>query len=326
MVELLCNAPLIHRILVELPNNPLRNLNAYVVQDGGESLVVDTGFNQSVCRESLLTGLEELGIDWKRTKLFLTHLHSDHIGLVWEFLQRGSTVYMHETDYDAANRGYPEKWKHLEEVYSREGFPDDVMALQQSGNQARAYAPGFPFPAQTVRHGTILPVGRYELHCIHTPGHTPGHTMLYLPEQQLLFSGDHILFDISPNIGIWERFPHSLEHYLDSLKKTRDLPVRQTFPAHRNCKGELSARVDQLLEHHRARLAELLEAVRQHPGSSGYTLAGYLTWSARGAKWEEFSPHQKWFATGETLAHLYYLTEHGQIRREEKDGKFFYTL
>lgn len=37
--------PAVYRVDVPLPDNPLKNLNCYVVQDSGETLIIDTGFN-----------------------------------------------------------------------------------------------------------------------------------------------------------------------------------------------------------------------------------------------------------------------------------------
>lgn len=63
-----------------LPGNPLKNLNAYLIQ-GPRNLLVDTGFRQEECRTALTAGLAELGVDMASTDIFLTHLHSDHAGL-----------------------------------------------------------------------------------------------------------------------------------------------------------------------------------------------------------------------------------------------------
>ena len=78
MLTKVYNEPRIFQIDVPLPDNPLRNLNCYVVQDRGENLIIDTGFNRPECREALLAGLAELDANWEKTNLFLTHLHSDH--------------------------------------------------------------------------------------------------------------------------------------------------------------------------------------------------------------------------------------------------------
>ena len=122
-----------------------------------------------------------------------------------------------------------------------------------------------------------------------------------------------MLFQITPNISVWEGVPNSLADYLDSLERIRTLPVRCIFPAHRTWGGNFHGRVVELLHHHELRLEETLNAVRLHPGTTAYELAGCLTWSARGLGWEAFPPKQKWFATGETLAHLDYLVNSGEI-------------
>ena len=81
MAELIYKNPDIYKIPVTLPNNPLKILNSYVIRTPDENLVIDTGFNQPECLEALTAGLKELSIDMDHTTLFLTHLHSDHVGL-----------------------------------------------------------------------------------------------------------------------------------------------------------------------------------------------------------------------------------------------------
>ena len=59
--------PDIFSIQVELPENPLRALNSYVITSPQGNLVIDTGFNRPECREDLWRGLEELGLDLTKT-------------------------------------------------------------------------------------------------------------------------------------------------------------------------------------------------------------------------------------------------------------------
>lgn len=326
MVQQLWSGPDIFCIPVPLPDNPLKNLNVYVVRSGGEALVIDTGFNRPECREALLAGLRELGVDLNRTFLFLTHLHSDHTGLVWDFIHGGSRVYMNAIDHEVCCRGTRERWGGLEDLYRSEGFPQEIIDRQQTENQGRAYGPKVPFPIVPIHHGSRLRLGSCEFLCIHTPGHTPGHTVLYLPEQRLLFSGDHVLFHITPNISMWDGVEDPLEDYLNSLKMLRDLPVERVFPAHRQLEGDFYQRLEELRLHHEARLEELYAAARDNPGADGYTLAGCLHWSARGLGWEAFPPHQKWFAMGETLSHLRRLEHMGRIARTEHSGTYRYYI
>ena len=68
----------IYKKVVPLPNNPLREINAYLIT-GEKNLLIDTGFNRPECEEALRSAFTELGIT--STDLFITHLHSDHCGL-----------------------------------------------------------------------------------------------------------------------------------------------------------------------------------------------------------------------------------------------------
>lgn len=325
MVTKVWDDPAVFDIQIDLPDNPLRFLNVYVIVTPKQNLLIDTGFNRYECCAALWAGIRKLGLDLKKTSVFLTHLHSDHIGLAGDLVVQGCPIYMGRIDYE-----YLEQMKNggnlsaLEELFRSEGFPEKVLALQNQENQGRRYGVKQMFPARLVDDGTIITLGDLEIQCVHTPGHTPGHMVLYLPKYQLLFTGDHILFDITPNISVWNGVPHSLEDYLVSLDKIRSLPVRAAFPAHRHGESDVYRRIDALQAHHRDRLEEICRTAATHPGSTAYEIAGMITWSTRGLGWEQFPPHQKWFATGEVLAHLRYLEKYGHIIRMKKDDSFIY--
>ena len=110
-----------------------------------------------------------------------------------------------------------------------------------------------------------------------------------------MFTGDHILFDISPNITFWPSVKDSLTDYIISLDKVRSLNVATALPGHRNC-GRITAneRIDQLFVHHEKRLAELEQMIREEPGLNGYELAGKMRWKIRATNWADFPPAQKW--------------------------------
>ena len=314
MVEQLFHTPDIYRIYVPLPDNPLKYLNCYVLMSKGETLIIDTGFNRPECREALFDGLNELHVDFSHTRLFLTHLHGDHTGLTEALVEKGIPVFMGAIDYDyLCNQLESNGWQAMEQIFLREGFPIEELEKQKKGNQARLYSPQRPFPAATVHDNDVLPVGDIRLRCIHTPGHTPGHICLYIEDKEILFSGDHILFDITPNISVWRNVPYSLADYLESLQKIKGLKVSHTFPGHREFHGDIHERIDALTHHHHERLREILSAIEAHPDCTAYETAGRISWSARGRAWKDFSPNQKWFAMGETLAHIKWLADRGAV-------------
>lgn len=76
----------------------------------------------------------------------------------------------------------------------------------------------------------MLEVGGYRLEVLRTPGHTPSHLCLWMAEQQVMFTGDHVLFDITPNITRWPNLENALGCYLRSLKQVREYDVKRPCP------------------------------------------------------------------------------------------------
>jgi len=146
---------------------------------------------------------------------------------------------------------------------------------------------------------------------VHTPGHTPGHLCFVDERSRRLFSGDHVLPRITPNISVQRGAPPDpLGDYLDSLARTRDLDVDEVLPAHEWRFRGLPGRIDAITAHHERRLAELLDAIRRGPGSTPWQLAGELTWSR---PWDQYNGQMRIFAVTETAAHTHLLERRGLV-------------
>ncbi len=312
----------IYRIPVPLPGNPLKELNAYLIRGGDRDLLIDTGFRQDACREALFAGLAEFGLGAGDVDVLLTHLHSDHSGLAPEAAGE-RTIYVSGVDRpsldDLAARTAMRREGDVR--FRAEGFPADLLDSLEGRNPARAMAPPVGGRYESLADGDVLEAGGYRLECLLMPGHTPGQMCFWLADQGVLFTGDHVLFDITPNITAWVGRPDSLGDYLDSLEKIRAYDPRLCLPGHRKG-GDLRTRVAELLDHHRRRLDEALAVVRAHPGGTAYELAGHMTWRIRASSWADFPVAQKWFAVGECMSHLDYLRLRGAVRREA-DGALY---
>lgn len=314
----------IYRIPVPLPGNPLKELNAYLIKGGGRNLLIDTGFRQPACREALFAGLRALGLRRGEVEVLLTHLHSDHSGLAPE-AARDRTIYISAADRPTLDDLHARQvhWDELEARFQEEGFPRRLMIRLQDANPARSMAPPMGGRYESLQDGRVLEAGGFRLQCLLMPGHTPGQMCFWMEEQGILFSGDHVLFDITPNITVWPQMRDALGTYLDSLRKIGGLPVRLTLPGHRK-PGDLHQRVAQLLEHHHRRLDEALSVVKANPGQGAYGIAGRMTWKIRASSWEDFPVAQKWFAVGECMSHLDHLTLRGLVRKTTEGGKAAY--
>lgn len=320
--------PCIYRLDVPLPENPLKNLNCYIIQDNGETLILDTGFNRKECLDALQEGLTELHADWNKTSLFLTHLHADHTGLAPALMKgKPGQIYMSGMDHNYLESiMVGEVWKTSDAQFIREGFTEEQILTLHKGNPARGFEPDEFFPVTQLQDGDTITVGSYTFTCILVPGHTPGQMVLYLPEQKLMFTADHILFDITPNITSWVGTADALGDYLQSLVKIRAYDIAIALPAHRKNDQNVYERIAEIIEHHLKRLKETIDALSHYPNSNATEIAACLKWSMRGKTWQEFPLSQRWFAVGETIAHLDYLVCRGLAEKKEQGEKNAYCL
>lgn len=315
-------APHIFSILIPLPNNPLKSLNAYLIR-GPRNLLVDTGFRQDACRAAMEEALASLSVSMADTDIFLTHVHSDHTGLAPELASPSTRVFLSGAD----RTRLPGKlcqldWSASDAFFRSHGFPAAELREIAEKNPARAYMPPPYDDYIEVREGDVFSYGGYRLEAVATPGHTPGHMCLFDRDSGVMLLGDHVLFDITPNITCWLNFPNALGAYLDSLRKVADFPVRVPLPAHRAVHTSFSQRVEELLAHHQRRCGEVLQILQAADGPmAAYDIAGRMTWRIRCNGWDDFPVAQKWFAVGEAVAHLEYLESLGQVARQ-RDGAF----
>lgn len=314
----------IYMIKVVLPNNPLRELNSYVIKGKDKSLIIDTGFNQKECIDALFNGLKKLDIDIKDTELFITHLHSDHSGMADIFEEAGVKVYAGEVDgkiiNEMTNDSYWERFNELNVLFDLEG--DNTTFKEHPGYK---YALKEPVKFNYVNEGDKIKIGKYIFELVSIPGHTPGHMGLYEKEHKIFFGGDHVLDGITPNIGFWGFKENILAIYFNSLAKVYLLDIDYFFSAHRDLVKDHKERINELLLHHNKRLNEILEILKEGK-LTVRDIASKMNWSIRAKDWDEFPNPQKWFASEEAMSHLQHLYFTEKIDRELRNGKLYYKL
>lgn len=316
----------IYRIGVTLPNNPLKELNSYFIRGTDRDVLIDTGFRCEACYAALAAGLQELHSEPERRDVLLTHIHSDHSGMADLFVGLHRHICMSEVDLALKNRPGSRSDENRLQQFIAEGFPRERAAYVYSANPARRMAlPQITEHFRPLRDGDEINVGDYILRAIAVPGHTPGNMMFWVEKQGIMFTGDHVLFDISPNITAWMELEDALGAYLESLERSKAYPVKLALPGHRKT-GDYHRRIEALEAHHRDRLEETMDIVKAQPGQTAYEITSAMTWNIRARSWEEFPDVQKWFAVGEALAHLDYLRMRGRICKVMKGQTWRYYV
>ncbi len=313
--------PNLYRIEVPLPGNPLKSINSYVLTSKERNLIIDTGFNRKECHEAFEKGLNDLNVDLEKTDFLSTHLHADHQGLIPTFAKNGAKAYMGKIDAQHMEKGGG--WEKMLKYGAISGFPVDDLIAAVDNHPGHKHGPEQSITWTYFHDGDIITIGDYELRCLETPGHTWGHICLYEPDKKIFFSGDHILGDITPNIQVWSKDDDPLKSYMESLNKVAGLDIIYTLPGHRSLIKDCDKRIQELKSHHLERCNEVLDILAKE-NQSAYETAARMTWDIVAKSWDDFPLMQKWFATGEALAHIRFLENKNLISQAPSSGEGIY--
>jgi glyoxylase-like metal-dependent hydrolase (beta-lactamase superfamily II) len=204
------------------------------------------------------------------------------------------------------------------------GVPSPELETMTAGSLQMIRWVGTRRPDVLLEGGEVLEWGPFRFEVLWTPGHSAGLVCLHDADRRILVSNDHVLERISPHIGMHAQSLGSpLANYLASLEMVRDLPVTIVLPGHGAPFRDLPGRVDQLIAHHRARLAVMLDLL--HGGErTAYWVAGHLRWRGSESGWERLEPFQRRMALTETIAHLEYLYGAGQLAKHFRGGLAYF--
>lgn len=268
------------------------------------------------------SGLQQLGIDLAKTDFFITHLHADHFALLSKLATGNSKVFFNRPESELIEvSGWLER---MVAYAAKNGFPENELRAAIQAHPGREFGSEWIPEISVLQDGDQISVGDYCFKCVSTPGHSLGHTCLYEPDKKILVAGDHILIDISPNIQCWSDEQNPLQDYLASLDKVNEMEIEMVLPGHRRIITDHKKRIAELKEHHRTRLEEVVTILSDAP-KTAFKVASQMTWDLNCNSWEEFPKAQKWFATGEAIAHLRFLQREGSIFRKDENETITFT-
>jgi glyoxylase-like metal-dependent hydrolase (beta-lactamase superfamily II) len=298
----------------------LKQIIAYVVQIGNSLSIIDTGVHTEKTKEAWQQVFKERNWSFQQVEqIILTHYHPDHYGFAGT-LQAWSRakVYMAEREYHQIQSfwghefGNPTQITHFFRLY---GFP--LKLLDQITVHMKSFLPLIePHPNVTfITAGETIDIGGEPFRILHTPGHSDGHLSFFHEQSGILFGGDILLPNITPNIPLLPKSdPNPLDTFLCTLEGLKKLPIEKVYPAHGKGFSNYQERIEELKGHHQRRLDKIMQFVRSKCTVNGYEVCQYLFAG------KNLDIHNLRFAFSETLAHLEYLRFAGELHQYEEKG------
>jgi glyoxylase-like metal-dependent hydrolase (beta-lactamase superfamily II) len=286
-------------------------VNVFLFADGDEADLLDCGMNSDESVAAIEQALAHIGAKRLR-RLVVTHIHPDHYGAAGIFAGEGlADLYIHRLEVPLVHPRYVELEHLVKEVhrYLRvNGVPADDAEVLSNSQRALSQLVKTAEPSVQLDGAEQLQMGRRNLRVEWTPGHSPGHICLYDRQEKLLFAGDHMLPELSPNIGLHpQSTPDPLHEYLDGLRRLAAYEPALILPSHGRPFTDAPARVKVLEAHHRRRLDQIVEIVGRGR-QTGWDVALEL-WGPRQNLYE------KRLALQEALAHLQALAVDDRVRK-----------
>lgn len=306
----------VYRLPLPLPDAGLHAVNAYVLLDGSDPVVIDPGQATEESWNAFTAALSELDlVPADVTRVLVTHIHRDH------YTQSVALRGLHGTHIAL---GVGERTS-LAIVRDRRNdrMHSQLRLLRASGATALAAEVAgtsdgvvpdlWEEPDEWLDDWARIRLTGRTLTAIPTPGHTRGHLVFHDPAADLLFAGDHVLPAITPSIGFEPHpAPLPLGDYLRSLLLMRDIDDCVLLPAHGPVTSSVHTRVTELLEHHAKRLEATYVGTAPDVETAA-EVAERLPWTRRAVPFADLSTFNRMLAVLETRAHLDVLVDRGRL-------------
>jgi glyoxylase-like metal-dependent hydrolase (beta-lactamase superfamily II) len=269
-------SPLVRRMAAGNPGPMTFTGTCTYVVGAREVAIIDPGPDSKQHLDTLLQALRGETV----AAILVTHTHKDH--------SPGARALQHATGARIIG-------------CAPYGPPASAMT---NGMQAEGPHDAFYAPDQILREGDVFEAKGFALVGVETPGHTKNHLAFFLPQEQALFSGDHVMAwstsIVAPPDG-------SMRDYMASLEKLRRRDDRIYWPGHGGPVFEPQRYVRALAHHRRQRERAILS--RLEAGDA--TIETIVT-----QIYEGLAPTLRFAAGLSVLAHLQDLMERGLVVAE----------
>jgi glyoxylase-like metal-dependent hydrolase (beta-lactamase superfamily II) len=309
----------IHRLRIPTPF-AVGRVNCYLIEDEPLTLV-DTGPNSGKALDELSTQLGQRGHSIDDLELIIvTHQHIDHLGLV-EIVAQHSGAEVAAIGVAAERLANFDEDAEAEDRFAielmlRNGIPEEVtVALRSVSRSFRAWGSRVEV-TRPLADGEEIAFRDRTLEAIHRPGHSPSDTVFWDERRKILIAADHLLVDISSNPLISRpldgssRRDQALVTYIESMRRTREMPAEIVLPGHGDPVVDHVALIDDRLAKHERRKEKIHKLIAEQP-RTGYELAQAI--------WGNVAVTQAYLTLSEVIGHADLLVNEGRVR-EVEDG------
>jgi glyoxylase-like metal-dependent hydrolase (beta-lactamase superfamily II) len=308
------------------PWTGLGAINSYVIlpPEGSSRGVtlIDTGMRMQESFDALRRGFKEFGLALEQIeRILVTHAHGDHFGQARRLKDlSGAQVFASAGEAERMRVGWtPIKMRAGEggTWLRRFGMPaEGLEATPASGSMPSDLSEPVDVDG-VLAEGDRIDLGEFTLEVVGTPGHCDDHVIFYERDLGLIFSGDHLLTDISPVPLLHipapgeERRP-SLIAFMRSLAKAEALHAEATHPAHGDVIWDHRKLIASYRLHHERRKLQMARRL------AGRVLSPYELGAEIFPKYFR-DPRQSFLVISEVVGHLDLLVEDGTCVWE-RDG------
>ncbi len=309
----------IHRLQIPTPF-AVGRVNCYLIEDEPLTLV-DTGPNSGKALDELGTQLAARGHSIDDLELVIvTHRRIDHLGLVEIVVEHSGAevaalgiaaerLANFDEDAEAEDR-------FAVELMLRNGIPEEVTAALRGVSRSFRGWGSHVEVTRPLEDGEEIDFRDRTLTTLHRPGHSPSDTVFWDEQRQILIAADHLLPHISSNPLISRpldgssRRPQALVTYIESMRRTREMPAEIVLPGHGEPVVDHVALIDDRLAKHDRRKEKIHALIAEQP-RTGYELAQAI--------WGNVAVTQAFLTLSEVIGHTDLLVNEGRVR-EAGDG------
>lgn len=292
----------------------LGHINLWLLEDGDQWTIVDTGLYTQTTRDHWESVFVEQLVSKPVGRVLVTHLHPDHVGCAGWLTERfAAPLWMSREEYLLCRVLVADTGREAPAAatafYAAAGFPETALERYEKtfGRFGSVVSP-LPLSYFRISDGMELMIGENLWRVIVGQGHSVEHACLFCENLNLLISGDQILPTISSNVSVYPTEPaaNPLRDWLQSLRMlARVLPVDVlVLPAHGKPFRGAGFRLSALIQEH----LEGLNRLRELCSKPLRAIDAFPTLFK-----SNITENNLIMAAGEAIAHLNYLLESGDI-------------